>query len=303
MKKIMMVMIKTLGDVLLATTIVRELKVDYPDSEIHVYTNKVYGEIFQNNPDVAEIHAPDDWNANLIFMQMGSGNFDKVFCPIQVRPECNAWHQIEETRHQHLVDFYWNRMGRHRPITVRECYLYPSEEDFKKASEHISTDVPRIAIHSTTGVATKDWSYFDSLTGELKEAGYGVVQVGAKQDKQVAGAVDLRGKMGFLELGAFLSKCAAFVGLDSGVSYIADAMKVPTIVIQGSTDPVTSGPISPRVIHLYAKETGYADCQVIRCHSNCRHEVNCNTKITVENVLDKLEPILETWRKPIPVGV
>lgn len=303
MQKIMFCILRTLGDVVLGTTIVRELKVDYPDSEIHVFTNKVYAEIFLNNPDVAEIHAPDDWNANLLFVQMGSGNYDKIFCPIQVRPECNAWHQIEETRHQHLVDFYWNRMGRHRPILNRECYLYPSEEAFKKASDHISMDVPRIAVHSTTGVKTKDWPYFNELTEELRKAGYGTVQVGGLEDILVKGAVDLRGKMGFLELAAFISKCAAFVGLDSGVGYIADAMKTPSIIIQGSTDPVTSGPISERVIHLFAKETGYADCQQIRCHSNCRYEVNCNTKISVNDVLDKLEPILDKWKKPIPAGV
>lgn len=299
--KIMFVMLKTLGDVVLGSTIVRELKADYPDSEIHVYTNKMYGELFNGNPDVTEIHAPDDWNANLLFMQMDK--YDKVFCPIQTRPECNAWHQIEETRHQHLVDFYWQRMGRHRLITERECYIYPSEADFKASSEHISMDVPRVAIHTTTGVKTKDWPYFADLTDELRKAGYGVVQVGGRGDAKIEGAVDLTGKMTFLELAAFLSKCAAFVGLDSGVSYIADAMKTHTIVIQGSTNPITSGPISSRVVHLFAKETGYADCQVIRCHANCRHEINCNTKIKVDDVLNSLEPILNGWKKPIPVGV
>jgi ADP-heptose:LPS heptosyltransferase len=299
----MFCMLKTLGDVLIGTTLVRELKKDYPDSEIHVFTNKMYGELFSNNPEVFEIHAPDDWNPNLLFMQMASGEYDKVFCPIQQRRECNAWHQIEETRHQNLLDFYWMRMGRHRPITERECYLFPTDADFLKASEHITLDVPRVAIHTTSGVESKDWPYFDRLVEELRVAGYGVVQVGGRDDKKVKGAVDLCGKMTFLELAAFLSQTAAFVGLDSGVSYIADAMKTPTIVIQGSTNPLTSGPISNRVIHLFAKETGYADCQVIRCHANCRHEVNCNTKISVQDVLSKLEPILETWKKPIPTGV
>lgn len=301
--RIMFVMLKTLGDVLLGTTIVRELKNEFPGSEIHVYTNKVYGEIFSNNPDVAEVHAPDDWNANLLFMQMGSEGYDRVFCPIQVRPECNSWHQREQTRHQHLLDFYWRRMGMHRQITERECYIFPSAVDSEKAEEHITTDVPRIAVHSTSGVATKDWPYFDELVEELRRAGYGTVQVGGRDDKRVNGSVDLRGRMGFMELAAFLSKCAAFVGLDSGVSYVADAMKVPTIVIQGSTDPVTSGPISSRVVHLFAKETGFSDCQVVRCHSNCHHDRNCNTGVTVKHVLERLESILDSWKKPIPAGV
>jgi ADP-heptose:LPS heptosyltransferase len=167
----------------------------------------------------------------------------------------------------------------------------------------MSLDVPRIAIHSTTGVVTKDWPYFDQLSEELRKVGYGVVQVGGVNDRLVSGAVDLRGKLGLLELASFLSKCAAFVGLDSGVSYIADAMKIPTIVIQGSTNPVTSGPISNRVIHLFVKETGYQDCQEIRCHANCRQQVNCITKISVSEVMDALEVPLSIWKKPIEAGV
>lgn len=303
MKKIMLVMLKTMGDVILSTTLIRELKIEYPDSEIHFYTNKSYATLLENNPDVFEVHAPDDWSYNGIFLEMAAKQYDLVFTPYQVRSECNMWHQDPHTREQHLVDFYWSRMGMHRAITDRECYLYPSETDRAMAMEHISMDVPRIAVHSTSGVPTKDWPLFDALTEELRKAGYGVVQVGAPTDKPVAKAVDLRGRMKFLELAAFLDKCAAFVGLDSGVSYMADAMKTSTIVIQGSTDPMTSGPISKRVTHLFAQKTGYDDCQIVRCHTDCRHERNCINEITVDHVLDKLEPILQGWRRPIPAGV
>lgn len=301
--KIMFVMLRTLGDVIVGTTICHELKKEYPDSKIYFYVNYPYDGVLRNNSDIYEIRSSREWPHDMIFMEMATGGYDIVFAPYQVRGECNMWHQYEETRHQHLIDFYWKRMGMHRPITDRECYLYPSEEDHKNSLNHISLDVPRVAVHGTTGVATKDWPYFSELVEELRKVGYGCVQVGARSDSDIKGAVDLRGKMSFTELAAFLSRCAVFVGLDSGVSYIADAMKVPTIVIQGSTNPVTSGPISDRVIHLFSKETGYEDCQKIRCHSNCRHEVNCNTKITVDMVLEKLEPILEKWRRPIPVGV
>ncbi len=301
--KIMFVMLKTMGDVILGTTICRNLQVEFPGAEIHFYTNAPYGELLQDNPDIARVHESPNWSYDNIFFEMNAEGYDKIFAPYQVRGECNMWHQFEETRHQHLVDFYWKRMGQHRRIEDRECYLFPKEKSFRDAENFISFDVPRIAIHSTSGVATKDWPYFDQLVDELNKAGYGTVQVGGRNDKLVKGAIDLRGKMNMLDLAAFLSRCAAFVGLDSGLSYMADAMKTPTIVIQGSTDPVTSGPISERVIHLFADKTGYPDCQTIRCHVNCRHEVNCNTKITVPMVIEKLEKILETWKKPVPVGV
>lgn len=302
-EKIMFVMLRTLGDVIISTTIIKELKTEFPDSEIYFYVNGHYAPLLANNPDIQEIKSSKEWLPDLVFMDMALNNYDKIFAPYQCRRECNMWHQNEAVRHQHLLDFYWQRMGMHRPIEKRECYLYPSDEDFKNAEEHISLDVPRIALHGTTNVSTKDWPFFGELTEELRKAGYAAIQIGIDTDKKIEGAIDLRGKMGLLELAAFLSKCAVFIGLDSGLSYMADAMKVPTVVIQGSTNPVTSGPISDRVIHLFAKETGYPDCQIVRCHVNCRHEVNCITKISVNDVLDVIDPVLTKWRPVISAGV
>lgn len=305
MKKIMFVMLRTLGDVMLGTTLAHELKKEFPDSEIHFYTNPPYNELLINNPDIYEIHCPRShgWIHDMIFMDMAVRDYDLVFAPYQMRGECNVWHQNEATRHQHLLDFYWRRMGMHRPIIDRECYLFPLEADYIKAREHITLDTPRIAIHATTGVATKDWPHFAEMVEELRKSGYGVIQVGAHTDNRIEGAIDLRGRMGLLELAALLSQCAVFIGLDSGVSYIADTMKTPSIIIQGSTNPITSGPISPRVIHLFAEETGYPDCQQVRCHGNCRHEINCINKITVGRVMSEIDKILQSWEPPIPVAV
>ena len=233
-----------------------------------------------------------------IFMEMVNGGYDKIFAPYQVRVECNVWHQFEDTRNQHLLDFYWKRMGMHSIIEERECYIFPYEKNFKASESFFSgTEKRYVALHSTTGVPTKDWPYFNDLSEELSAAlpsDAVIVQVGARGDKIINGAIDLRGRFELLDLAAFLSRCSVFVGLDSGLSYMADAMKTPTIVIQGSTDPVTSGPISSRVLHLFAKETGYDDCQVIRCHMNCRHEVNCNTRITVPMVIEKIKECIDS---------
>lgn len=293
--RIMFVMLKTMGDVLVGTTICRELKKEFPEGEIHFYTNSFYSELLENNPDIAEIHKAEEWTHDKIFMEMAFNGYDRVYAPYQARGECNMWHQFEETRHQHLVDFYWRRMGMHRLITERECYLSPSALNFESFDRLLDppNSKPVIAMHSTSGVPTKDWPLFDELTEALRGDSRTIVQVGARGDKIINGAIDLRGRMGFMDLAGFLSRCSAFVGLDSGVSYMADAMRVPTIVIQGSTDPVTSGPISGRVIHLFAEKTGYEDCQNVRCHVNCRHEVNCNTKITPNMVLEALTSALE----------
>lgn len=301
--KIMLAMLRTLGDVILGTTLCRELKVDYPDAEIHFFVNRAYSQVLENNPYVNKIRASEEWVLDMLFIEFSKNKYDKVYLPYQVRQECNAWHQQERNRHQHLLDFYWKRMGRHRFIEDRECYVFPREEDSRKADQLISWDVPRVAVHSTSNVATKDWPYFDVLTEELRILGYAVLQVGAKSDKAVSGAIDFRGELSLLEIAAVLKRCSAFIGIDSGISYLADAMRVPCAIVQGSTDPVTSGPISNRVMHLFSAKTGYDDCQIVRCHANCRHENNCITAVKPSHVIEKILPILEGKSSIIPAGV
>src|SRR3990167_8982034 len=108
----MFAMMRTMGDVIVSTAIVRELKRRDPESEIFFYTDKPYDSLLKNNTDIAKVMVGDPWDLNHLFLEMADG-WDKVYTPYQVRPECNVWHQEEATRHQHLLDFYWRRMGMH----------------------------------------------------------------------------------------------------------------------------------------------------------------------------------------------
>jgi len=217
-----------MGDVNLGTTICRELRKDFPEAEIHFYTYAPYGEMLLNNPDIARVHESHHWYYDQLFMEIVKGDYDHVYLPYQVRGECNVWHQMEETRHQHLVDFYWKRMGKHRLIEERECYLFTEEKNYLNANKFLLAEKKTVAMHSTSGVATKDWPFFNELCSEVLALGMRVVQVGARSDKIIEGAEDLRGKMSIIDLAAFIGRCDAFVGLDSGLSYIADAMKIRT---------------------------------------------------------------------------
>jgi hypothetical protein len=54
--------------------------------------------------------------------------------------------------------------------------------------------LPVLAIHSTSGVASKDWPFFQELVVALGQDKFEIVQVGGRGDKPVVGAFDLRGK-------------------------------------------------------------------------------------------------------------
>jgi heptosyltransferase-2 len=58
--------------------------------------------------------------------------------------------------------------------------------------------------------------------------------------------VDLCGKTDLGEAIALIKECDLFITNDSGLMHVAAALDVPLIAIFGSTNPITTGPLSPK---------------------------------------------------------
>ena len=277
--KIAFVLLRTLGDVVLGNTLVKEIKRTYPDSHLTWFVNAEYAELVRYNPLVDKVRYPPRWDEVLIAI---SSDFDIVMLPYQTTPEDNAWHQVDKHRHQHLLDFYAKRCG----ITIqdRKLYAYPQTNAWKYEPKDRT-----IALHSTTLVTSKNWQGLPELVTMLRADGYRTVQVGSTSDvvlKEVD--EDLRGRMDLSELTNYLSKCTAMIGMDSGLSYVAAATGIPTFVIQGPTIPLTSGPFGTNVTNILSETR--EECQDRRCHGNCafaKEEPNgsCINRLTVERAV------------------
>ncbi len=86
--------------------------------------------------------------------------------------------------------------------------------------------------------------------------------------------------LGFLA--AVLSSCSAYVGNDSGISHLAAALGLRSVVIFGPTPPEQWSPSGPTVAVL-RDTSGCAACEGVR---GDRH--SCLENVTVERVLDFL---------------
>lgn len=287
MKKIACILYRTLGDVVLCNTLAKEIKKKYPESHLTWYVNEEYAEVITFSPDIDEIACPP--NKDFILKEVSSGIYDEVFWFAQETVEDNIWHQVDKYRHQHLVDFYAQRCG--FKITERREYMYPQKQDFTTvdailAERKIPTE-KMCAIHTATLVPSKNWDKFLFLYKELKLSDYAVLQVGGLKDVFVVSeAEDFRKQVSLNQLAALLSRCKFFVGLDSGVSYISSAMDIPTYVLMGPTIPTTSGPIGSKVKPLVA--TVGKECEVIRCHGNCKLNNPCINNIPLKAILNVL---------------
>ncbi len=82
-------------------------------------------------------------------------------------------------------------------------------------------------------------------------------------------AIDLTGQTTIAELPALLSRCHMFVGNDSGAMHVAAAVGVRVVAVFGSTDPLGTAPVTPRM--TIVQEKPYCSpCFLRRCPTDHR---------------------------------
>ena len=86
--------------------------------------------------------------------------------------------------------------------------------------------------------AIREWNAKVVVIGSEKEKDLGEKLIAAMPP----GAVNCCGLTGLGDALALLRRCHLFVSNDSGLMHAAAALKVPTVAIFGSTDPVATGP-------------------------------------------------------------
>jgi len=77
LKKILVIRFSSIGDIVLISPVVRCLKNQIKDSEIHFLTKKTFISILENNPNIDKVHSIEK-NVNEIISQLISEDFDFV---------------------------------------------------------------------------------------------------------------------------------------------------------------------------------------------------------------------------------
>lgn len=111
-----------------------------------------------------------------------------------------------------------------------------------------------------------------------------VVLIGTAEDRQIAAelcsalptgrAIDTTGEFGLAELPSLLAGLDCFVGVDSGATYIADALGVPVVDFMGPADADDQRPIGQQAVVIRSIEPcapcSHAFDAPYRCHLGTR---------------------------------
>ena len=157
----------------------------------------------------------------------------------------------------------------------------------------ISKNPKIISMQPCSSWKYRDWpkENFIKLINALQ--GYAIFLLGAKKDEGAINEIIIKtGKkahpfinMPLIKVAALIKESNLFIGPDSGLMHIADAVGSPLITLFGPSKPEVTGPLSKKAT-IISKEAACAPCWQ---RGICVKSPNCMELITAEEVLKKIQ--------------
>lgn len=226
--------------------------------------------------------------------------------PVALRPDDLAVHEVRY--YLRLLDASFPRTGDAPPLLLRVTEGEHAGMADWLARIGTAPGQPVIGVNPAAFYGTaKRWlpARFAEVAATLARRHRArVVVTGLAQERDVAEEVcraggegfhNAAGEMKLRELMAFLAACRIFLTNDSGAMHIAAALGTPLVAVFGSTDWVTTAPLSP-LARIVRKDTDCAPCLLRHCPIDHR----CMTGVTAAAVLAEAESLMEDPRAAAP---
>jgi len=260
-KRVLIIRLSSLGDVLLTTPVVRGLKKNYPGLTIDFLVKPNFDVAIRLNPNVSSVIIYSDTpeivaqlkknNYNLVIDLHNNFRTKKIVGQLGIPHYKFVKPNLEKFL---LVHTKINLLKEKKPIPVRYAEVIP---DFNLDDKGLELFIPD-SIHSeleglnnVVGFApgafhfTKRWliEYYAELGEKLTEEGYTIAILGGDSDKAVcsdlqkmiSNSLDLSNNNNLFQTAAHIKKCKVLICNDSGLMHTASAIGTPVIAIFGST--------------------------------------------------------------------
>lgn len=115
----------------------------------------------------------------------------------------------------------------------------------------------------------------------------------AQNIAKLCGATNLSGKTDFQENAAIIKGAALLIGVDTGLTHLGHALKIPTISLFGSSCPYShTGQESSTVIYLDKV------CSPCGSKPSCKGRFDCMKEISPDLVLTEIKPLMKNYYEP-----
>ena len=321
LKKILIIRLSSIGDILLTTPLIRSIKNKYPAIQLDFVVKEEYYELLHNNPHLANIykyqkHSTDNLALNNL---LHSNSYNHV---IDLQ---NNHRSKEITKYLNapilrfnknnlnkflLVQFKINRLKDLPQIPQRYAESVGIELDSQgtdfftenKPDSRLDTNVKYVGLCPGAKHFTKRWpkEHFIELGKRLEAHGYKVLLFGGLEESEVCNeiannlfsSIKLCDKS-LLQSGTNMKMCKAIFTNDSGAMHLASAIRIPVIAFFGSTvEEFGFYPYKSPSIELEVKNLSCRPCSHIGRKSCPKIHFKCMREITPEIAFNSLNNLL-----------
>ncbi len=328
-EKILVVQTAFIGDVILITPLIREIKKIFPNALLDVMVIPQASNLLENNPNINSIIEFDKRkNKFSAFFKtlnlLRKNKYDLAISPhssftsailmllsqIKYRVGFARWTSQKFLTHRlpHLKKTLKIKKNLHllSIFTQKELptqtELFPTREMFANADNLLKPLVNSsrkiIALAPGSNWFTKRWpvEYYKELVSKLNNSNYGIVFIGSNVEREICedikpnnNFINLAGELSLLESAALISRCDLMICNDSGAMHLANAVNTDVFVFFGPT--VQSIGYPPIGKNDYVFEVDL-DCRPCSSHGTKECPLkhhNCMKFIQSETVFNKIQ--------------
>jgi heptosyltransferase-3 len=275
-RRILVISLRRIGDVLLTTPLIRSLRRAWPGSEIDVLVFRNTTGIIAGNPDINHVFTLSSrptaiesarllarlWRRYDIAISTQSGDRPTVFAFAAGRLRAGVTTDSDSSLARTL-----KRVALHRSVPAAEK-LHRVEQMLQLADALDISRVPELVcpaaapqsrithsdsyavIHAAPMFAYKEWTPdgWRAVAAGLAKRGLQVVAIGGPGDAERSylemvwrGVADIH-QVGWAETMTLLAKARLYIGPDTSVTHLAAAAGRPTVALFGPMDPRVWGP-------------------------------------------------------------
>lgn len=282
-----------MGDVLLTTDVVREIREQFPNVKIDYATLPQHRCLLEENPDIAHVFSVGDVNPF-------DYDFD-LYLPrkSETSPEAHSKHRVDI-----YADEFGLEMQKHRTRFVLRSEEREEGERLLCAEGFCPRrSRPRLVLQPA-GSGTHRSLSMEARHGvvvKAKEAGWDVVVYGQETGHfpwEIPGVFNACGKLRDLrQVGAVIAACDILCVPDSGGYHMAAALDppVPAVAVFTTINPDLRTRYYPQVHAIWVGGERLS-CSPCNDRIICAGRLDCVNLVTSDIIFDKLKEVFETCR-------
>lgn len=329
MPKFLIIRFSSIGDIVLTTPVIRCLKKQVPDAEVHFLTKSSFLPVVEHNPYIDKIHLlAHSWE--LMIEELKTENYDYIidlhhntktlrvksalkvksysFYKLNIEKYIYTSVKLNILPKVHIVDRYLKTVESFGVKNDGEGldYFIAKEEETKREDIPASHSAGYVACIIGAALGTKQWPVH-KWKEFCRQLNHPVILLGGPEDvaagNEIAAVDDIKvynacGKFRLNESADLVKKAKLVVTNDTGLMHIAAAYKKPIISLWGNTVPsfgmtphYGSGMVPNTIVQV--NKLWCRPCSKIGYKKCPLGHFKCMEKIEVEQVLQIVKQSLK----------